>query len=911
MHSRGSPVGYLFTDIEGSTERWEKTQAQMQLATARLDAIIDGLIARHGGVIHDRAGDGVFAIFRDGNPLQCALDMQLEIQRHDWSAVGGLYVRVGVHAGRTWNRAAVNRASRIVSSGWGGQIVVSGAARDLFEAPVGSEFADLGICHFKGIDEPLHLSGLVHPELDRTEFPPLRSLLVHNVSGPAVDGPMFGRDRELSQVLAMLASERLVTLIGAGGNGKTRLAAQASAEHAAKHPSCFVSLDSVTGDSELVSALANALRLPFYGPLRPEDQTIDYLRDRRMLLVLDNADGIAGRASFIDLLIAACPQITVLATSREPLGIAGEALFRLPGIALPSLDAHDVETSPAVQLFVHEARRKGSDFTISTTQRLAFREICRLVDGSPLALRLIARWTNVLSLEEILGRLHVGPDFLSSHEREDTLRGVFEGSWGLLTQPQRLGLARLSVFTRTFDWDAASRVAQVDLDTFAALERKGLIERTADRHFALHSLTRAYAREKFEESPSDAAATRDRHAAHYFDQVRASPIGRSDRAQSAPLEDLIGAFPEIAAAWRHAVEANAKPRILKVIEPLCRLLYTRSMFREGVTLFRAETGDDELRRYFAAIYANFLVHQGDARAAASAASEALTGPGEAGAHTIAHAHHALGNLAHMRGDFDQARSHYERALDIRTNLGDLVGCCYTDISLAALNLMVRRSEEARFHVSRGFMLARQTGDAFGMMAAHVYAGEIAAAEQRLDDAQSNYESGLRLEESLSNPQFRSMLYRRLGSLSVLRGDYEAALGRHREAMELAQDIGDQRTRAQSHIEVGSDFRLLNRLDEAKDHLLLGIRSSLALGLQPSLVRGLLELALVELKLGNMRVARRLASVLDGADLGDMRSAYAGLIAELADAEPDVAPMTIQDMANEIIGAADMDPLKLL
>ena len=298
MSSRGSPVGYLFSDIEGSTERWEKTPTQMQLAVARLDALIDEIVLRHGGVVQDRAGDGVFATFRTGNPLQCALDIQLEMQRNDWSAVGGLFVRVGVHGSRGPDRAAVNRASRIMSSGWGGQIVVSGDAKDLYAAPVGGELVELGVGRFKGIEEPLRLLSLIHRELQRTEFPPLRSLFVQSVSGPAVDGPIFGRERELKEVLVELSRQRLLTIIGPGGNGKTRLAAQVGAEQVFKRPVCFVSLESVATNSALVLTIARALRVPFHGAARPEDQLIDYLRDKQTLLVLDNAKSVAGDATF-------------------------------------------------------------------------------------------------------------------------------------------------------------------------------------------------------------------------------------------------------------------------------------------------------------------------------------------------------------------------------------------------------------------------------------------------------------------------------------------------------------------------------------------------------------------------------------------------------------------------------------
>ncbi len=230
MSSSGSPAGYLFIDIEGSTERWERNPAYMQIAVARLDSLIEEAVAGHDGIIRDRAGDGLFATFGPGNPLQCALDLQLEVQRNDWSDVGGLALRVGVHASDDdgsgeVDRVVANRAARIMSSGWGGQIVVSRSATERYTLPEGASLVDHGACRFKGIREPLHLAALVHPALLRNEFPPLRTLLADGAGGQALAGPIFGRLREISEIFGKLQTSRSITVTGPGGNGKTRLGA--------------------------------------------------------------------------------------------------------------------------------------------------------------------------------------------------------------------------------------------------------------------------------------------------------------------------------------------------------------------------------------------------------------------------------------------------------------------------------------------------------------------------------------------------------------------------------------------------------------------------------------------------------------------------------------------------------------
>lgn len=916
MSSSGPPAGYLFADIEGSTERWERHPAHMQIAVARLDSLIEDAVARHGGIIRDRAGDGLFATFGTGNPLQCALDLQREVQRSDWSDVGGLALRIGVHAGDDdlsgqVDRVVANRAARIMSSGWGGQIVVSRIAAERYALPEGGALVDHGACRFKGIHEPLHLAALVHPHLYRNEFPPLRTLLADGPGGQALAGPIFGRLRELSEVLERLQTSRSITIVGPGGNGKTRLAQHAAAQRAQSQLVCFASLESVAEGSDPQDVLALALRLQLNAGGNPKEQITEYLRDKTMLLVLDNAETIAGNADFVADLIAACPYLSVLVTSREPLGFAGEATLSLKGFDLSGDISLRNGSSPALQLFVHEARQRDGNFSIERSQFAVFKQICELVDGSPLALRLTAQWSRLLSLEEILERLEASVGFLSpsdARNQRETLHGVFAGSWRMLSAEQQGALGRLSVFVKFFDAAAAAGAAGVPVRTLFELERKGLIVRSSLGRFAMHVMVKEYARGKLD--AGEAAGVRRQHAHYFLSAIRANMQSRSFEARGAVLEQLRQDYVEVRAAWLHAVKSAEHALIGDSIELLCYFLYTRSMFREAVELFAADIEEPALKRHFAAVRANFLVHQGDTEGVAAAASWVLSSQGETEL-PRAHAHHAMANLAHMRGDFDQADKHYEEAFAIRDRAGDLRGCCYASVSLSALHLLFSKTDSARGHIKRGYRLARQIGDPFGMMAAHLYAGDLAAFEHRMKDAQENYEMSLRLEESLLHLQFRAILHRRLGTLFALRQDMKAALEHHQEAYDLSREVGDRRTNANAAIEVGNDLRQLEEWAAAKRVLLHGIRLSTNLGMQPCLSRGILELAQVEIALGSAPKARRLLSVLDQADLGELAATRDALIAELDGGAPATfAPVTIQDLLNELVAEAEVDSLRL-
>ena len=427
----------------------------------------------------------------------------------------------------------------------------------------------------------------------------------------------------------------------------------------------------------------------------------------------------------------------------------------------------------------------------------------------------------------------------------------------------------------------------------------------------MHAMVREFAREQLAAMGADEAGrVRRNHSRYYLDTVRAVMEGAPVAERGASLEELRQDYTEIRAAWLNAVAAGAHDLLKGATEQLCYFLYVRSMMREAVELFSAPVESAPLTRHFASIRANFLVHQGDVEAAGVLASGVLTAE-EGPALARAHANHVLGNLAHIRGDFEQANARYQAAFDIRDGIGDLRGCCFASISLGALHLLFSRLDTARHHIKRGYRLARQIGESFGMLASHVYAGDLAAMENRPEDAQDNYEMSLRLEDSAPHSQFRAMLHRRLGTLFVLRGDPDSALGHHQNALDLARELGDQRTAAHALIEIGKDWRLIGDITQARQNLLRGVRLSMTLGIQTCLQRGLLELSQVALMLGDVSGARRLVSVLEGADLGELRADHDALLMQLAGGEfASFAPVTITDLLNELIAEAETDTLKL-
>jgi len=363
---------FLFTDIEGSTALWERCRAAMATALECHDALLVEYVAKHGGRILKHTGDGIFAVFEKGDPLACALDMQRGLANQDWGEVGELRVRAAVHAGEAERRGddyfgpTINRAHRLLEAGWGGQVLITTQAVAGVPLPPEATLKDLGSHVFKDLAAPQQVYQLCHPGLVRTEFPRLRSLSerLHNL--PPQPTPFLGREKDVEEIGVRLSegSCRLLTLVGIGGVGKTRLALQAAAEAvgAFAHGVYYVPLAALSGEEFLTGAVAEALGFAFHGREEARSELLNYLRAKEMLLVWDNFEHLLSGAAFVSEILAAAPAVKVLAASRERLNVKGEHIYEVRGMEFPAADAGEAgDGCDAVRLFVESARRPGLD----------------------------------------------------------------------------------------------------------------------------------------------------------------------------------------------------------------------------------------------------------------------------------------------------------------------------------------------------------------------------------------------------------------------------------------------------------------------------------------------------------------------------------------------------------------------
>jgi predicted ATPase/class 3 adenylate cyclase len=473
-------VTFLFTDLVGSSRLWEEHPEAMKGALARHDVILRDAVEGQGGQVVKTTGDGLHAAFAVApDAVAAALDAQRRLTGEEWVLLEPLKVRMGLHTGVAEVRGgdyygtAVNRAARVAAVAHGGQIVASAATADLVRDDLSPEVAliDLGEHRLRDLGRPERITAVTHPDLP-ADFPALRSLDAYPGNLPVQRSSFVGRAEDLAGVRAALAGSPVITVTGVGGVGKTRLALQVAADVVARFPdgAWFVDLGPVLDAGYVAAALSASLRLPERRRGTLEESIVAALREKRLLVVLDNCEHvIAAVADLIDTVVGSCPGVSVLATSREALGVEGEDTYEVRPLAMPAgADAEVASGSmldnDAIRLFAERARSVKRGFALSPENAPVVAEICQRLDGIPLAIELAVARLKMMSPAEVLAHLDERLELLAGGrrtvlERHQTLRGAIDWSYDLLDPAERLLFARLAVFAGGFTLEAAQAVA--------------------------------------------------------------------------------------------------------------------------------------------------------------------------------------------------------------------------------------------------------------------------------------------------------------------------------------------------------------------------------------------------------------------------------------------------------------------
>ena len=622
-HPRGT-VTFLFTDIEGSTRLWEHHRDAMASALARHDEIVRRAIEGAGGSVFSTGGDGVAAAFpRAPDAVRAAVDAQAGLQAASWDPP--LAVRMALHTGDVEARGGdyfgppLNRCARLMATAHGGQVLCSGVTASLVsdQLPEGCRLRDLGPHRLRDLSEPEHVFQVEHASL-LAEFPPLRSMDSFSGNLPTQPTSFVGREAEVTEIAKALDQARLVTLSGVGGVGKTRLALQVAAHvlPSFSDGAWLVELASVGSAEAVEETVASVLGVQ-PGPGRALEQgVLDFLRAKTLLLVVDNCEHLLGPvARFVDTALRAAPGLTVLATSREGLAMSGERLFTVRSLETPdaAMAVDDLVVTEAVRLFANRAREAHSDFDLSSENALKVGELCRRLDGIPLAIELAAARIRVMTPKEILDHLDRRFKLLTTGRRtavtrHQTLQSTLDWSYDLLEPAERAAFRRLSVFSGDFELASAEAIAAAeDLDAFEVadlvfkLVEKSLVIAQSDgdvtRYLLLETI-RDYAWDRLVED-GESEAVSARHCYYYValaEEQSPRLCGREEMAARAIIERELD---NLRVALRWAIDAGEADSALRLVDALCNIGSLRTPF--GILSLEAARMDGAERHPLAAV----------------------------------------------------------------------------------------------------------------------------------------------------------------------------------------------------------------------------------------------------------------------------------------------------------------------
>jgi predicted ATPase/class 3 adenylate cyclase len=823
-------VSLLFTDIDGSTRLLEQLGDGYAVLLNDHHRLVSEAVAAHGGSHVDAAGDGLFVSFQTARAaLLACIDAQRAIGGHQWPEGADVRVRMGLHTGEPMSAVSgyvgidVHRAARICAAGHGGQVLVSEAARTVIGTalPDGVSFKDLGEHRLKDLATGIRLYQVVAPGL-ATDFPPVRSLETLPNNLPHQLSSFVGRVQEIAAVEARLATTSILTLTGPGGVGKTRLALEVGAHLVDVYPDgvWFVELGNLNEGELIGDAIATAMQLkqPNTGAI---PALVAALTDRSVLLILDNCEHLLDPVVEVaDALLRRCPDLRIVATSREALGMAGESLMPVPSMSLPDSAAprspeafERLSACDAVRLFLDRGRAVLPGFALTEENAGAIAQICLRLDGIPLAVELAAARVRSLPPQQIASRLDHRFRLLTGGSRtalprHRTLRAAMDWSFDLLPEEEQVLLPRLSVFAGSFSLEAAEAIASggsVDrdemIDLLAHLIDRSLLmpeQDSTEARFRMLETIRDYAQERLSEA-DEAWEIYGRHRDWFtglVDQARAGFFAGGE--QAAWLVRLSEDHDNLRAAlqWTHEDPDGADAE-LSLASGLWRFWEIRGHLAEGSAWLEraiARTGGEvSARRANALTGAGILAGQrGDNRAAASFHEAALLLRRELGdAGGIAAACSNMASIAIELGDVDRARELYRESIANTEATGDRQGSAFSWLNLG--DLIARHGDpvEADGLYAQAIGIFEALDDTWGM--AQGAARQAQAARRRGDAAlaRTRYAEARTLYQRIEDGRGEARMLVGLGDVAADEGQMPLAETLYRESLALRDRLGDR------------------------------------------------------------------------------------------------------------------------
>jgi predicted ATPase/serine/threonine protein kinase len=844
---------FLFTDIQGSTQLWEYHPEAMKLALARHDEIMRQAIESHQGYVFKMVGDAFHAVFTQAtDALAATIQAQKELAIEKWAGeIGAIKVRMALHTCHAENHQSdyvspnLNRLARLMATAHGGQTLLSLATTEQVQAQLPPEVTleDMGEHHLKDLIRPEHIYQLNIAGLpDR--FPPLKSSHHRPNNLPAPLTSFVGREREVSEVLQLLTKSRILTLTGTGGTGKTRLSLHLASQLVEKFSGgvWLVELAALSDPSLVIQAIATVLGLSEQPGKTLLGLVSEYLRREQVLMVLDNCEHmLAECARVVNYLTQSCPDLVVLATSREGLGINGEIAYQVPSLGLPRPSEATLPPPEklleyaAIRLFVERAKATNPGFELSLQNAPAVVQICQRLDGIPLALELAAARVKVITVEQIntrLGdrfRLLVGGS-RTALPRQQTLRALIDWSYEMLTRNEQLLWQRLSVFSGGWSLEAAERVCaggEIEefeiLDLLFQLANKSLIvaseEATASSgmRYSLLETIRHYGWEKLEQS-GELNRVRDRHLAYFKEMAQSLAPKVTGPGQTEALAQLEGEHDNIRSALEWSLTSTEQ-----------RLPATR--LEKGLELAIAVARFWTIRNYWS---------EGE-RWLARIVATTRAGELEKSSN-FAYALSAQGNLARERCDYTGGLACQEESLALFQQLGEPQGMAMAHHGIALINWSQGAYTNMGYHFQECLTLNQTLGNQRGLAMANLGLAIADYNQRHLLAAATNCQQAIRLFEIVDDKWGLAVAVKNLGLVFYSRGDSATAQNYFQKSLSLSQQIGYRVGIITSLLNLGLLAQEKGNYKEAFDFYQKSLAETLALGQQFVTARTLTALA---------------------------------------------------------------------
>jgi len=834
-------VTFLFTDIEGSTMIAQKFAESMQDVLRKHNLILNNAVESNNGYVFKTVGDAFCCAFQNAEEaLNAAVNAQKLLSKESWGLTP-VKVRMGIHSGYSeWSGIdymgyiTLARTARIMSAANGEQIIISEKTVVLAKEKIQDKitFRDLGNRRLKDVIKPIKLFQIISPEL-RAEFPPLKTLDARPNNLPLQLTSFIGREEVIREVKSLFSQSRLLTIIGTGGSGKTRLTLQTGADMIDEFANgVFIAeLASVKDPDFLVQTILNSLGVKEEAGKSPEGTLTNYIKDKNILIILDNCEHLINEcADTAEMLLSKSQKLKIIATSREALNCLGEQTYRLPPMLLPDPSSN---TTPemltqyeSVRLFIERALSVNSNFRLNENNAQALAGICIRLDGIPLAIELAAARIKLLSVEKIHERLDDRFNLLTGGKRtalprQQTLKALIDWSYDLLSENEKILWSRLSVFNGGWTLEAAEEICSDDktkktemLDLLSQLIEKSIIgyDDMIARYKMLETI-KEYGEEKLKRE-HESAKIFSKHL-DYFTEFSESAEPVIELSEGVIwLERLENDHINLQSAIEWSMNNKEKEKGARIAIALGRFWIIRGHLTTGKRLFEniLRNLDGLSKKLTAQVYSHtgsLLTFQGEYEEAQNFFDKGLILQREIKDKSgIAYSLSGLGNVLFATGNYDHAKVYFLESLGIYREIGNKIRIASVLNNLGNLEYNQGNTEPAKKYYEESITYCHELGNKNIIVAPLLNLGSIVREEENYEHAKEYFEESLKISREQVNKRGIAHSLHNLAQVECELANYDSAVSLFKECMALSEEIGDKREIATSLLGLGiSDLRL--------------------------------------------------------------------------------------------------------